>query len=510
MLLCTLSACNPKSGVTTAPPTGTKPVTTKQPEPAVITTADEIFVPHLPRLEGPQAVSPDTPDKISTLLQQGYGALDTVAGQAPLTRTLPGDAPPPSGAHPWRMTRFVHLSDLQLADDESPSRVATLDSTGQTDGAYRAQEGYGCIMVNAAIHTINRINANDPLGFVLMGGDNADNAQWNEESWVLDLMRGGAIECDSGNDDDPVPGPGNDPKDPFVAEGLEIPFKWVTGNHDVLVQGNVPPLPPINSTTIGGDAPLGTRDYSLPGAPIVTGTVPADPRRHLLQRRDLMALIAGDGDGHGLGAANVESGRAFYTFDIEGSPLRFIVLDFAAETGGDAGIVHQPDLVGFIKPQLDQAQAEGKLVVLTSHHAQHTLTTDGGELGVSQADAVKPSDYAALLAQYPNIVLSLVGHSHHHQVNELSLAPTRTIWEVMTSALADYPNQFRIVEIWDEDNGWLTIRTVCVNYDNPLDPLVAEGRKLATADFNSGWGLDGRRDATHTNVILWVKKPTLQ
>src|ERR1019366_8253038 len=97
---------------------------------------------------------------------------------------------------------------------------------------------------------------------------------------------------------------------------------------------------------------------------------------------------------------------------------------------------------------------------------------------------------------------SLVGHSDHHQVNELTLAAGRTIWEVMTSALADYPNQFRIVEIWDEDNGWLTIRTVCVDYDNPLDPLVAEGRKLATADFTSGWGHDGRRDATHTNVVL--------
>ena len=81
---------------------------------------------------------------------------------------------------------------------------------------------------------------------MVLGGDNADNAQQNELDWFLSILDGApSVECDSGKDDDPVTGPDNDPKDPFVAEGLKVPWLWVTGNHDILNQGNFPrPLTP--------------------------------------------------------------------------------------------------------------------------------------------------------------------------------------------------------------------------------------------------------------------------
>jgi hypothetical protein len=48
------------------------------------------------------------------------------------------------------------------------------------------------------------------------------------------------LECDSAIDDDPVPGPDNDPKDRFAPVGLDVPWRWVSGNHDTLRQGNWP------------------------------------------------------------------------------------------------------------------------------------------------------------------------------------------------------------------------------------------------------------------------------
>ena len=113
------------------------------------------------------------------------------------------------------------------------------------------------------MRTINAVNAEDAVDFVVLGGDNADSAQTNEVQWYLDIMDGApVVHCDSGIDDDPVPGEANDPKDPFAPVGLDVPWYWVMGNHDVLVQGNF---------AIAGredeprcDVAGATRDWSMP------------------------------------------------------------------------------------------------------------------------------------------------------------------------------------------------------------------------------------------------------
>ena len=66
-------------------------------------------------------------------------------------------------------------------------------------------------MANASVRTINALHAKDPFAFTLMGGDNADSAQTNEVEWVLSILSGApSVECDSGDDNDPVPGADND------------------------------------------------------------------------------------------------------------------------------------------------------------------------------------------------------------------------------------------------------------------------------------------------------------
>ncbi|NUP08790.1 MAG: hypothetical protein HOW73_22305 [Polyangiaceae bacterium] len=474
---------------------------------APLTTEETIT----PRIEPDQVgyLNPRLPEDVTRLLNEGYGDYDKTEGEASTRRTLDDAAAPEPGPNAAVLTRFVHLADIQLADDESPARVVNVDSPqGLTGGAFRPQEGHECRIVNAAVRTINRINDDTPIDFVVLGGDNTDNAQSNEVDWILGILSGSElVDCDSGVDDDPTPGPNNDPKDPFVPEGLAMPYFWVSGNHDILNQGNFPPAPK-EAEYLSDYASVGTRDWSSPGGPVVLGDMPADERRIPLSGSDLLAKVHADADGHGIPSEIISSGRAMYAADLENAPIRLIVLDTAAPSGSADGLLHQSDIDDFLIPALDGAVAAGRYVIVTSHHISGQLTDGGGFGGVAQDDAVLPDALQTVLLQYPNVLMHLAGHTHHHKVGRVvSETDGSAYWEVETAALADFPNQMRTVEIWDLDNGFLGIRLVAFDYQTENDPIAEEGRRLGFLDFTSGWQSDGRGHADERNVELYVPMP---
>lgn len=470
---------------------------------------DELtLVPSHAEANPPDARNPSDPALRAAQLAEGFGAFTTAAGESYTTLAPPGATPPAPGPAPKLLARFGHLADFQLADDESPSRLALFDTPGVTNAAFRPQEGHECRILNALVRTVNKIHEAQPLDFVLLGGDNADNAEGAELAWVMAILGGSQrVECDSGADDDPLAGADNDPKDPFIADGLGMRWYWVTGNHDVLKQGNIPVSDLLSAEATGDTAPGGTRDWSRAGGPLFKNPVVIDPARAMLERPELMARIAADGDGHGIGSAQVTSGKAYYTFDIANTPLRFVILDSAAESGGSEGIVRQGDLDSFLKPALDQALADGKWVVLASHHAVASLGNGVGLGGSEQPDAVLPAAYTSFIGTYPNVLFSMVGHSHRHQVRFIEPATGHAWWEVLTSALADFPNQARVVEIWDEDNGWVRLRATTLDYATEGDPVAQEGRALGILDYATGWASDGRGTLADRNVDLWIAAP---
>jgi len=448
------------------------------------------------------------PDDAEAFLADGYGAYTTEAGEPVMPETLDDTTPPAKGANAKLIARFVHFSDTQLADDESPSRIVNADGPlSPTSGAFRPQEGHECRIMNAAVRTINRLSQDSKIDFVVLGGDNADNAQTNEVDWVLSILSGSdSVECDSGDDDDPVSGGNNDPKDPFIAGGLDMPWLWVTGNHDVLNQGNFPPAS-IADEYVGTNAATGTRDWSQPGGPVYVGDVTADERRAPLSGEDLMAKVKADGDGHGITDADLASGYGEYTYDIPGTELRILAMDTAARTGSADGLIHQSQLDEFIIPSLDQAVTDGKLVIVTSHHSSGQLTDGGGFGGQMQSDAVLPDEFRAVLATYPNVLMHLAGHTHHHKVTKIDVPTVASYWEVESAALADWPNQLRVIEIWDADNGFYTIRMVGLDYQTENDPIAEDGRQRAIMDYTTGWIGTGEGELTDRNVELYVPKP---
>ena len=452
-------------------------------------------------------LNPQLPADMTTMLDEGYGATALETGAALEQRTLEGAAAPAPGPGAKLLARFVHLADTQLADDESPARLAAFDLP-VLGGAYRPQEGHECRILNAAVRTINAVHAAKPLDFVLLGGDNVDNAQSNELDWFQAVLDGKpSVECDSGADDDPVAGPDNDAKDPFVAEGLAVPWRWVTGNHDVCVQG-FQTIDNYADVAIGAYSANGARDWSLPGAPVVKGDVVADPARELLTRSALLAKVRGAGDGHGIEGGAEALGKAYYAFDVEGTPLRILVVDSSAETGGSDGVIHQADVDAFLTPALDEAKVAGKWVIVTSHHASGSLS-DGGDVGgTAQADALSVEGWRELLSGYDNVIMHLAGHSHVHKVTRVEpAAGGRAYWELQTAALADFPNEMRLLEIWDQDDGFVSIRGVGIDYAVDDDPVATDGRSRAVVDFTSGWSEDGRGEVIDRNVELWIAKP---
>ena len=190
---------------------------------------------------------------------------------------------------------FGQLSDFQLADEESPSRVEFLDTdpSGTARAAWRPQEALQVHEIDQAIRAMNRFvsspveqgdGTHAQMTAALLTGDLADNMQRNETEWVVKLIEGGTLDPNSGTADlsgsscppgtplddpeaytgvqdyddysgspafyDPdtpsgeyagwpaYPGLMDRAQAPFEAEGLKVPSYSVFGNHDGLVQGN--------------------------------------------------------------------------------------------------------------------------------------------------------------------------------------------------------------------------------------------------------------------------------
>jgi 3',5'-cyclic AMP phosphodiesterase CpdA len=490
---------------------GTGPFPDPEPLPALSDaplTTDQRIVPTTEPTT--TALNPRLPEDMEQILADGFGDFTLGAGEPVVARTLDGSDALPPGPNATMLFRFVHLADTQLADDESPARLVNADAPvgSATSSAFRPHEGHECRILNAAVRTINKVHEEIPIDFVILGGDNADNAQTNEVDWVLSVLGGSArVDCDSGADDDPQPGPENDPKDPFYADGLAMPFLWVNGNHDVLQQGNFT-IAGREDEYLSDYAATGTRDWSQPGGPVHIGDIVADERRKPLTGSELMAMVRAHGDGHGIPESAVASGRASYTYDVEGTPVRFIVIDTSAtDTGSADGLIRQSHLDDFLEPAMDAAVADGKYVILSSHHSSTKLTDGGGFGGEEQPDAILADAFRDFVGGYNNVIMHLAGHTHRHSAVRIEPTTGFDYWEVETAALADWPHQMRVIEIWDLDNGHTSIRTIALDYSTEHDAVAADGRARGIADFTSGWEGDGSGEVSDRNVELYVPQP---
>jgi hypothetical protein len=445
-----------------------------------------------PSLDEPQSLNPVFAEGQAQARGAGLGSWSVGPGEPRSLREDLVTAPVAAGER-RSLLMLLHQSDAQLADAESPGRVVQVDLPYETQSAARPQELYAVHALDALLATARAIHEDVPIDFAVATGDNADNCQGNELEWFRDVWDGQIVHADSADPDDQTDDLGHDPLAPFQAAGVPFPWVAVPGNHDVLVQGNFAP-DPFADQLLGGSAPAGTRDLSLPGGPLTFRSEP-DPARRIVDREAIAEILfdspASPGPvGHGI--AEIPDGTfSFSLRPLPDVPVRLLGVD-ANPSGFSDGELSMAERDSFLIPALEAAQGAGELVILSSHYALSTLPVEGG------------GTVGEILDDYENVILVLAGHWHRNLIRPVGPpGDPHGYWEILTASTADWPLQGRLVELVLNPGGTLSIFTTIFDVPAPEGSMMERGRELTAIDLQSGWRLsDGTGGLLDRNTEL--------
>ena len=313
-------------------------------------------------------------------------------------------------------------------------------------------------------------------------------------------------------------------QEPFAAAGLDVPSYLAFGNHDGLVQGN-------QAANAGFEQVATGCTKTMEGVPTL---VPPDPRRRYVSKAQFKQVFeqGSQADGHGFGDVDpaqeaASNGAAGYYSFVPTPGLRMVALDTVCE-GGVAGPcadgnVDDPQF-RWLEGVLKEATAADQLVVIFSHHAIPSLTADVPDEAAppctgpdSHGHDTNPGcdvdprlstpihlgdDMVALLHRYPNVVAWVAGHSH---VNDVTPYPDPSgnghgFWSIRVAAEADWPQQARLLQLFDNHDGTLSIFGTIVDHASGAtapapgtdaaamtpEQLASVGRTLSYNDTQTG------------------------
>jgi hypothetical protein len=406
------------------------------------------------------------------------------------------------------------LTDVHVRDEESPARVPFLDRLGGSfSSTFRPQEALSSQVLDAAVRAVD---AQRPDA-VLVTGDLIDNAQANELALAATVLDGGVARPDSGargydgvqaaaNPDPAYYRPDVDPprhpgllgaaQRPFRAPGLGAPWYPTPGNHDLLLAGELARTASTEAVAVG-DRRLVTPSSSLEvprtedaltpqlvdsvlsgGLPGTTARIAPDQERRELTPAEAIAGLR-RASGHGGSGPRMD-----YSFDAA-REVRVIVLDTVRRDVGSGGIL-APEQTRWLAGELQRAGDRRVLVV--SH--QPLTSVDGGEPAL------------ALLDRDPHVIAALAGDTHHNRIRARSSA-AGGYWLVQTAALADYPQQARMLRIRETAGGGTVIETWML--DTAPDPLADTASELAYLDAQGGRPQHDAGTRLDRNVRLFVR-----
>ncbi|MFH1194239.1 MAG: TIGR03768 family metallophosphoesterase [bacterium] len=465
-----------------------------------LTTVDRTIIP-----VAVPATSPEIfPYEVAKYSEYGYGVWQYGAGLPYEKRTdlMPANYNAASAVNTARLLNFFAITDIHIMDEETPAQAIYFGYKGNNPSAYSSTMLYTTQVLDVAIRTVNALNRKKQFDFGISLGDNSNSNQYNELRWFIDVLDGKIINPDSGADDDPVPGANNDYQDEFKAEGLDgsIPWYQVLGNHDHLFVGTMPAnnyiqqtyiseeiinmgdpfelggsgfyMGAINGRTIYGDifgaGPVG--DFSSP--PKVPA---ADYSRHYISKEEWKSELFNSSTnpaGHGFSQQSNVFGC--YTFMPKANlPIKVIVLDDTPRDDELYVLEHgyiDDERLNWLVSELDKGQTEGQLMIIAAHIPLSLI-------GYTGHSPVSATDLITKLHNYPNLMLWIAGHVHRNKVTVFKspddTKPELGFWQVETSSLRDYPQQFRTLEIVRNSDNTISI------FATNVDPAMKEGSLAA-------------------------------
>jgi len=182
--------------------------------------------------------------------------------------------------------------------------------------------------------------------------------------------------------------------------------------------------------------------------------------------------------GHGFNKADIDRGFACYTFEPKSDlPIKVIVLDDTEKDSDPSKDVHghgflDQERYDWLIKELDKGQAEGKLMIIAAH-IPIGIKDPNPELGMSPASVATEAGFIAKMNTYPNLILWVAGHRHLNTVTALKSPdpshPELGFWEVETSSLREFPQQFRTFQIVRNSDNNISI------FATDVDPAVKQG-----------------------------------
>jgi metallophosphoesterase (TIGR03768 family) len=266
----------------------------------------------------------------------------------------------------------------------------------------------------------------------------------------------------------------------FNIEGMTAKPQFYTGVIDGSTPyGKIVHAGPVSDATFSAGAPK----------------IAADPDRRSLARtewRQEFFKTTTQPVGHGFNRVDKNSPPGFTCYSFVPNPkipLKVIVLDDTQREDDGSTDIHGHGYLdaprwAWLQAELARGQADNQLMVIAAH-VPIAVAPIGSEMewwiepniSPEHQNAVSLAELVQTLQNTSNLLMWIAGHRHLNTVKAFPSTdpakPEQGFWEVETSSLRDFPQQFRTFEIYL--NSDYTVSIVTVN----VDPAVAEGTPAA-------------------------------